>query len=221
MSVPAGLLVALLLAQAQAALGPEAEVASAPPPPPYLIGVAMGGGRRLDPAASDVPPTYGLQFSTLLGRRYLLVGDRLELGGAFHFAYQRYARDVTIPAAPDTGGVPIEAARTLTYYDLSVHQTFSARFGRFHPFASVGAGLTMAHFATLERELAPGEVRANRPVLRAALGLDVTVAQPDLRLGLELDHARMFRAPTLDTAAGPRRIFGSRLGISVWGRHAF
>jgi hypothetical protein len=217
----AGLLVALLLGQAQAAPVPEAEVAAAPAPPPYLIGVAMGGGRRLDPAASDVPPTYGLQFSTLLGRRYLLLADRLELGGAFHFAYQRYARDVTIPGAPDTGGVPIEAARTLTYYDLSLQQTVSLALGRFHPFAAVGAGLTMAHFATLERELAPGEVRANRPVVRAALGLDVTVAQPDLRLGLELDYARMFLAPELNTAAGSRRIFGSRLGVSLWGRYAF
>jgi hypothetical protein len=217
----AGLLVALLLGQAQAAPVPEAELAATPPPPPYLIGVAMGGGRRLDPAASDVPPTYGLQFSTLLGRRYLLLADRLELGGAFHFAYQRYAQDVTIPAAPDTGGVPIEAARALTYYDLSLQQTFSLALGRFHPFAAVGAGLTMAHFATLERDLAPGEVRANRPVVRAALGLDVTVAQPDLRLGLEIDYARMFLAPELDTTAGPRRIFGSRLGVSLWGRHAF
>ena len=120
----AGLLVALLLGQAQAAPVPEARVAAPPPPPPYLIGVAMGGGRRLDPAASDVPPTYGLQFSTLLGRRYLLLADRLELGGAFHFAFQRYARDVTIPAAPATsGGVHIEDVRTLTYYDLSLQQT--------------------------------------------------------------------------------------------------
>jgi hypothetical protein len=216
----AGLLVALLLGQAEAA--PEARVDALPPPPPYLIGVAMGGGRRLDPAASDVPPTYGLQFSTLLGRRYALVADRLELGAAFHFAFQRYARDVTIPVAPGTnGGVNIEDVRTLTYYDLSLQQTFSMRLGRFHPFASVGGGLTMAHFATLERDLAPGEARTNRPILRAAVGLDMTVAEPHLRVGLELDYARVFRAPTLNTAAGPRRIFGDRLGISVWGRHAF
>jgi hypothetical protein len=218
----AGLLVALLLGQAQAVPAPEARLDSPPPPPPFLIGVAMGGTRRLDPAASDVPPTYGLQFSTLLGRRYLLLADRLELGGAFHFAFQRYARDVTIPAAPGTsGGVNIEDVRTLTYYDLSLQQTFSMRFGRFHPFAAVGGGLTMAHFATLERELAPGEARTNRPIARAAVGLDVTVAQPDLRLGVELDYAHVFRAPSLNTTAGPRRIFGDRLGISVWGRHAF
>ena len=96
--------------------------------------MAIGGGRRLEPAASDVPPTYGLQFSTLLGRRYLLVADRLELGGAFHFAFQRYARDVTIPAAPGaSGGVNIEDVRTLTYYDLSLQQTFSLRVRPFPP----------------------------------------------------------------------------------------
>jgi hypothetical protein len=216
----AGLLVALLLGQAQAVPAPEAALGSRPPPP-FLMGVAMGAGRRLDPAASDVPPTYGLQFSTLLGRRYLLVGDRLELGGAFHFAFQRYARDVTIPAAPGTQGMGFDDVRTLTYYDLTLQQTFSLTLGRFHPFAAIGGGLTMGHFATLEHELAPGEARANRPVARASAGLDMTVAEPDLRVGLEVDYARVFHAPVLNTTAGPRRIFGNRLGTSVWGRFAF
>jgi hypothetical protein len=215
----AAVLAALVMGQAQAAPAPEGVAEAPPPPPPFLIGVAMGGGRRLDPAASDVPPTYGLQFSTLFARRYLLVGDRLELGAGFHFAFQRYARDVTIPAAP--GGVDIDDVRTLTYYDLSLVQTATIRLGRLHPFASIGGGLTMAHFATLERELAPGEARANRPILRAGLGLDVTVAEPDLRVGVELDYARVFRAPVLTTPAGPRKIFGDRLGVSVWGRYAF
>ena len=204
---------------------PEAATPAPPPgaepvgPPPYFIGVGFGGARRLDPAASDVPPTYGLQFASLLGRRYLLVGDRLALGAAFHFAFQRYARDVTVARAPGAGGAPIQDLRTLTYYDLSVQQTASLALGRVHPFAALGAGLTMGHFSTLEPAL--GEERMVRALFRVAAGLDVTVADPELRVGIEIDYAHVLGTPQLRTTTGERDVFGSRAGISLWGRHAF
>src|SRR5687767_13798810 len=45
--------------------------------PPFVLGDGFGGSRRLDPAGKDVPPVHCLQFSTSLGRRYLLVAERL------------------------------------------------------------------------------------------------------------------------------------------------
>ena len=187
-------------------------------PPPFVLGVGFGGSRRLDPAGKDVPPVHGLQFSTSLGRRYLLVAERLSLGAAFHFAFQRFAKDVAISAP---GRTTVEDIRTLTHYDLAVLQTASVALGRVHPYASVGGGITMGHFSTLEPELEPGEARTTRPLLRAALGVDVMVAEPEMRLGLELDYAHVFRAPRLQTPAGGRQVFGNRLGLTLWGRHAF
>jgi hypothetical protein len=244
-AMASALLLALLFAQAEAAppepppppLGPAepapaepapaapaADVVEVEPPPPHLIGLSFGGGRRLAPAGTDVPPTFGLAVATILGRRYLLLGDRLELGLAFHFGFQRYARDVTITLM--TSGQPstFEDVRTLTYYDLAILHTFSLPLagGRVRPFAALGGGVTLAHFSTLEPELSPGEARATKPIVRAAVGLDVAVAGPENRVGLELDHAWVFQAPALTTrAGGAREVFGDRLGLNLWARHAF
>jgi hypothetical protein len=183
-----------------------------------VLGVGFGGSRRLDPAGKDVPPVHGLQFCTSLGRRYLLVAERLSLGAAFHFGFQRFARDVSI-AAP--GRATVEDLRTLTHYDLTAMQTTSLALGRVHPYASLGVGITIGHFSTLEPDLGPGESRTTRPLFRGALGLDVTVAEPEMRVGLELDYAHVLQAPPLYTPGGPRNVFGNRIGLTLWGRHAF
>jgi hypothetical protein len=234
------LLLALVLAQAEAAPpeppppAPAAEPGPAEPAPPepvaavdepeppaHLIGIAFGGGRRLDPAGTEVPPAHGLSVATMLVRRYLLVG-RLELGLGFHFAFQRYARDVTITIMSGGQTISYDDIRTLTYYDLALAHTVSLPLygGRVRPFALLGGGVTLAHFSTLETEL--GEARAVRPIVRGAAGLEFAVAGPETRVGLELDYTRLFRAPPLATTGGQQRtVFGDRVAANVWLRHAF
>src|SRR5262245_30952465 len=77
---------------------PPSPPPAAPPPDPeaapadYFVGVAVGGTRRLAPSADDVPPALGFSLSTLIGRYYALLGEHVQLGVAFHFAYDRYAK---------------------------------------------------------------------------------------------------------------------------------
>jgi hypothetical protein len=222
----ARLLVALWLAQAEAA---PPEAAPAPPPPAaaplpapeaepaYFLGVAFGAGRRLGAAAAEVPPAYGLAVGTLIGRRYALVAERLELGAAFHFAYARFTKDVTVTIPQDGMNVTIDDVRTVSLYDFTVMQTVAVVLGPVRPFARLGVGLGMGHFLTQERDLRPGTMRATRPLARASAGLDVALGEQGFHLGAELEYARPFGVPTFAADDGRElHLFGPRLGASLW-----
>ena len=242
--MPAGLLVALWLAQAEpappAAAPPAAEpgpaeAAPAPPAPApepaaeatpvepaYFLAVGFGGGRRLAPAAADVPPAYGLAVSTVIGRRYALVYDRVELGAAFHFAYGRFSKGVTATTVQNGMEVSFDDIRSVAHYDFALVQTIAVVLGPVRPFAGVGLGLGLGHFLTQEKDYRPGTARVTRPLARANLGFDVALPASDLRIGADLDYARLFNVPTFTTEAGrPLQVFGERLTASLWLRYDF
>jgi hypothetical protein len=245
----AGPLLALLLAQAEPAPptptdpgpapGPSAPVGPAEPAPlpspsppgappaalvgpdrAQVIGIALGATRRVGQAAKDIPPRHGLVFSSQLGRRYLLVDDRVDLGLAFQFGFSRFATDVSVSAAP--GQPPFEDVRTLTYYDLALLHTAALMLGPVRPFLAAGGGISLAHFSTIEPHLSPGEARTTRALLLGALGLDVMVIGDETRVGLELDGSYLIQPPSFAATDGRRRsLFGSRLALALWLRHAF
>jgi hypothetical protein len=157
--------------------------------------------------------------SSQLGRRYLLVDDWVDLGIAFQFGFSRFATDVTIHPPMQA---PFQDVRRLTYYDFALLHTAALVVGPVRPFLAFGGGLGLAHFSTLELELAPGEVRTTRPLLLGALGLDVAVIRDETRVGLELDGTYLIRTPGFTAPDGqPRKIFGPRLALALWLRQAF
>lgn len=217
---------------------PEREAPSAPPLPAApgipdpgvleeaevpvdFIGIGLGGARRLDPAAGDVPPATGFTVAMQVGHRYALVGEHLELGAAFAFAYQRYARTVSITDTSSTQPLTFDDLRTVTYYDFAALQTVAYAFGAFRPFLVAGPGFVLGHLSTQERELQPGDSRTTRPILRGAVGADVAVSG-NTRVGLEAEGALLLFGSTFTTADGRTlHVFGNRVGIDLWVRQAF
>jgi hypothetical protein len=229
----AGLVLAIGLCQAEPAPpepGKPPPPAAAPVPSPpdpdaepadYFVGLAVGGSRRLAPSADDVPPALGFSVSTLIGRYYALLGEHIQLGVAFHFAYDRYAKEVTVTLPRNGSELTFDDRRTVAHYDFSVLQTASTTVGPVRPFLGVGGGLGVGYFSTLEPPLSPGDARMVRPLLRAGAGADVGLSSPRTRLGLELDYAHLFRKPTFTTDDGRHlSIFGDRLTVSLWLRQA-
>lgn len=236
-----GPLLALLLAQAEAAPPPvdpgpapapagPAETAPTPPAPAagkttlvtaadraHVIGFAFGGSRRLGQAARDIPPRHGLAVSGQLGRRYLLVDDRVDLGLAFQFGFARFKEDV-VAIREQTR---LEGMRMLTHYDLSLVHTAALVLGPVRPFLAFGGGISLAHFSTIE-DRNPDEARTTRASLMGAVGLDVAVIADETRVGLELDGIHLIGAPALVSSDGSRQaLFGNRLSLALWLRQAF
>jgi hypothetical protein len=196
---------------------PAPEATAAPEPPPNGVGFGAGVGHRFPPSSEDVPPSYGLAFSVAISRRYALLGERLALGGAVSFGYERYARTVPTALAP---GQDV-TIRGLTFGDFVLLQTVTAVWGRARPFLAVGGGISLQHFTSREAALKPGEARANVPVAQAAAGVAVEV-KPNTDVVLRIDYVRPFPERSLTTDSGERlRIFGTRLAARVGIQYRF
>jgi hypothetical protein len=201
---------------------PGEEALLLPEPPPHFLGFAFGVGRRLGAPAEQVPPAWGIAVRTILGRRYALVAERMALGLAFHFAYERYARNVEIAVAPNDANGTFEDIRKVSHYDFSLLHTASFELGPLRPHLLLGGGLGVGHFFSLEPLFRPGDFRALRPVIRGGGGVDVALPSAGTTVGLEVDYAWTFRKPTFTTEDGRMlEVFGDRLVASLWMRHAF
>ena len=167
-----------------AAARPSRRRAPRPRPPrrrprrrPTSSGVAIGGGRRLDPAGQRraARPT-GCSSARCWGGATCWSADRPGAGRRVPLRLPALRPGRHHPRWPrPASGVPIEDVRTLTYYDLSLLQTVvAARSGRFAPVR--GAGRRPDHGALRDAGARAGAGRGPRqPAARCgpALGLDV------------------------------------------------
>jgi hypothetical protein len=225
-----GLLLALLLAQAEVApaaapvpaMGDPAGSHSGPVSPPTFVALGIGVGRRSDPAVAEIEPTFGFSVGMAMGQTYATVGGLLELGGAFGFGYERYAKRVAITVENENRLTTVDDLRTLTHYDFSLLQTFALALAPVRPFAAVGAGIHLGHFTSVDPALRPGESRSTQPSLRAEIGADVAYPTADTRLGVALDYASLLGKHTFTTSdERSLQIFGDRLIVNLWLRHRF
>jgi hypothetical protein len=225
------LITAFALAQAEPAPEPAPEpvspaepAAAAPTTPPgptpvvaeptqdFALGIGLAGARRLGETAASLGPRHGFEVSMQFGHIYARPGG-LELAVGGGFAYQRYR--ATVPIKILEGVSTLQGERTFSFYEFQVHQSVYLPLGQgvgtVRPYVDVGAGLTMAYFSSREPELAPGELRATRPIGSATAGLDVVTGSKGSRAGLAVGVVHMFRAPALE-APGDRRVevFGNR-----------
>jgi hypothetical protein len=179
-------------------------------PPPVAVGLALGVGYRLPPAAREVPPAAGFTLATFAGYRYAVMSQRLALGLAVAFAFQRYTRSFE-SLAPAVGTY----TRDLSIGDFVVMQTAGLLLGRARPFAAAGAGLSLGHFRSPQDAARPDEERETLVVVQGQVGIDVEV-KPQTDVGLRADVVVPLARPTLRTSSGDElRVFGPRLALRL------
>jgi hypothetical protein len=181
-----------------------------PPPPPVALAVSIGGGLRFPPASREVPPTLGLAIGTFAGYRYALVRDRLELGVAAAFAYQRYSRSVAAALGPVGGG-----DRTYSSGDFVALQTAAVQLGRLRPWLAAGAGVSLGFLSSTEDLEHPSEQRTTIVVVQGSGGVDLALHEDSyagLRADLDVPLARpAVKGGILDG----KRVLGSRLALQL------
>jgi hypothetical protein len=225
---------ATVLAQAEPAPPePAPPPIAAPPPPPvpaapapdatapmdFQIGFGAAWARRLGDAADALGPDNGFAISAGAEWIYARAGG-LELSVGGGFAYQRFRELVKIELLQGAMGSR-EDERSFTFYEFDAHQTVAAPLGFFRPFIRAGVGLGLAYFSTREPAYAPGEKRATRATLPAAIGVDVPTGRGG-RVALEVGATFMLGAPELKTESGRQiALFGPRASLGLAFRQPF
>jgi hypothetical protein len=185
---------------------------------PTQVAFGLGLGQRLARSWQDVPPRFGLSFSTSMRHRYATLGQRVEIAAEANFLYDRYARAVvgSAPGASPSGPeATFDDTRTISLYDFSLLQTASIAAGRMRAWTGVGAGLELGYFSSRERILRPGESRLVAPLARAAGGIDLAIRR-HTDVGLRVDYVRPLDTSRFTTEAGETlEVFGSRLAMYV------
>jgi hypothetical protein len=200
---------------------------AAPPPVPaevvepmdFQIGFGAAWARRLGDAAAALGPENG--FAITAGGEWIYSrAGGLELSLGVGFAYQRFRELVTIDLLQGAMGTR-EDERSFTFYEFDAHQTVAAPLGFFRPFLRAGIGLGLAYFSTREPAYAPGEKRASRATLPAAIGVDVPTGHGG-RVALEVGATFMLGAPDLKTESGHQiALFGPRASLGLAFRQPF
>lgn len=227
------LVLVTLLAQAEPAPPPAVTPPPSPPPPPVVaeeepagppawgLGVTIGGGYRLEPAAKDVPPALGLAFSTFAGWRYATLGRRLELGLRASFGYHRVSKVVRYPKFTTLNlQMEVDGDRVMSTGDFVALQTLTGVFGRWRPWLAAGGGLSLGHFTSPEPKYAPGESRRTMPVVQAGAGFHLEVA-PQTDGGLQLDWTHPFTSTYASSAGDRFHLFGDRLALRIEMQYRF
>jgi hypothetical protein len=224
---------AAALAQAEAA-PPEEPAAPQPPPPPppppvvaapevepldFQLGVGAQFARRLGDDAKALDPSNGFGVAAGLDWVYSRPAG-LEFSVGPGFTYQRFRELVTIELPQQLGGNR-EEERSFTYYEFDVHHTVALPTAFVRPYLRAGIGLGMAYFSTREPVYAPGEKRANLPIVPVAAGFDVPTGRGG-RIAVELGTTFVFGADDLTTAAGRQvPVFGHRASVGLAFRQPF
>ena len=215
----AAVVLASLWAQAEQAPPPPA-----PPPPPLAPVLVPPNSLRVhgtfayrvdrgSSAAPDLGPHAGFSLGLMYERRYLAVsGGKGELGVAIDAAYSRFATSGQPSPVPEMN---YDTKRLQTQTSFALMQTAGCPVGRVHPFAALGAGVTIGYFSTPEVDLRPGSAQATMPLVRALAGVDIVIS-PAASLTIRASYSHAFSRPTFTTEMGTTfTLFGSLLDVGA------
>ncbi|HVZ75335.1 MAG TPA: hypothetical protein VHJ20_23320 [Polyangia bacterium] len=157
---------------------PRAEPEPTARPRASSMGVAARVAVRLGNEGSSLGPQVGFSIGATYQRRYLPLGDVLSLGVAVDLYHDHFSEDVQ-SAQPINGALesPPDAQRVISQTSFAALQTLGADLHAVTIWLGVGGGLTFASLTTPETALAPGSLSALQPLGRAAVGVDVAVAE--------------------------------------------
>ncbi|HET6279499.1 MAG TPA: hypothetical protein VFH73_00975 [Polyangia bacterium] len=209
----------VVLAQAQPA--PVPDPAPNPPTSPVnALGVFGRFGYRVGSEGSQLGPAAGFSIGGTFTRRYAHLGDErwpgVDLAVGLDFFHDQFSSNVEGSELVAPGMEQLyEARRLLTQTSFAAVQTIALPLSRTRLWAAGGAGMTIAHFSTPERALRPGDQTAVQPLVRAAVGLDVTV-KSGMGVCLRGDYTHTLTRPSFTTETGQTlSLFGDLLDIGV------
>jgi len=167
---------------------------------------------RVDSGGDGLVPTAGISLGGAFERRLLAFNSGIELGAAFDFFYDRFARDV-IATTPD--GTMI-ASRTLSHTSFALMPTAAWRYADLRFFAAIGPGFAVGYYGN------PDVVNATTdlmPIARGALGMDFAVTARTAAI-LRVDYNRRLGQDVTYGAGGVMRppfgdIFDAGIGLLV------
>ena len=126
------------------------------PYPANSVSVHVRYAYRVDSGGDSLVPAAGLSLGGEFERRLLgFTSSGIELGAAFDFFYDRFAKDVIATTTEGTG----IASRTLSHTSFALMQTTAWRYADLRFFAGIGAGFAVGYFGKPGR----GRDRHHRP----------------------------------------------------------
>ena len=209
---------------AAAPASPAAAAPAAPAAPPAVptpgtpypansVSVHVRYAYRVDSGGDSLVPAAGMSLGGEFERRLLAFKSGIELGAAFDFFYDRFAKDVI---AMTTDG-PTIASRTLSHTSFALMETTAWRYADLRVFAALGAGFAVGYFAS--PDVVATATTELQPFARAALGMDFAVTGRTAAI-LRVDYNRSLDRDATYGAPGFMRplfgdIFDAGIGLLV------
>jgi hypothetical protein len=185
-------------APAPPATAPVVETA-APPLPANSLSVHVRYAYRVD--SDSVVPNTGMTLGGEIEHRMRTFESGIELGVAFDFFYNRFAKDVIA----QTGSDPTITSRTLSHTSFVLMQTTAWRYADTRLFAGIGAGLSIGYFSSPD---VPSDARTSeQPLVRGALGMDFSITTKMAAI-LRVDYNHTFFHEAFTTSAVAVPLFG-------------
>ncbi len=185
-----------------------------PAPEPKLASTLAVSGRlayRVGGDAGRVGPSFGFAIGGSFDRRYLQIGDVVNLGVAVDFSFARFATAVTRSTVPPGGPQPYDDTRALNQTSFAVMQTAMLMLGSVRPYAAAGVGVAISYFSTPEQALSPGSASALQPVARASVGVEIALAKTTAVTAVA-DYTHAFTRPRYQASDGQSyALFGDAL----------
>jgi hypothetical protein len=216
-AAPAPASAAPVSAPAAAPASPAASPAVPTPENPYpanSVSVHVRYAYRVDSGGDTLVPSTGMSLGGAFERRLLAFKSGIELGAAFDFFYDRFARDVIAMTPEGT----LIVSRTLSHTSFALMQTTAWRYADLRFFAGIGAGFAIGYFGSLD--LATTATTDLQPIARGVLGMDFAVTARTAAI-LRVDYNRSLgHVETYGAPGGPMRplfgdIFDAGIGLLV------
>jgi len=187
---------------------------------------------RLGDAGQAISPAAGYGIAGSYGFTYARVAEALELSAGVDFSSDRFATGEQGTTMNDSG--PMNSSATVNYgstrvlseNDFILGQTFAFRSGPIRPFVTLGVGVGIGSFETVDPRFTPpqktsGSETDTHLLGRGALGFDIAIG-PSWAVCVRGNYTAVRHAAPYASGAGPiLPLFGDLLDIDLQAVYRF
>ena len=211
---------------------PAAAPASAPSPHPHepktgprhRIAVTPRFAYRLGDAGRTVTPASGFGLAGTYEFRYARVGLAVDTALGIDFAFDRFATGERGTCSGEFSGrqeclgraaSTFASTRVISETSFILVHTVAARLGASRPYLTLGAGLGVGFFDSVQPDLSPGNATDAHVLGRATIGIDVTLGRV-WSATLRADYTAVRAVSPFATSAGRTLpLFGDLFDVGV------